>query len=275
MPSIGFLRHCRRASEMARAVRYEICDPAAAANRREGMGAMTGRFSDEAWRQTADLRAAIGRLPFNAELAAGTLSGERFRFYILQDAVYLAEYARVLAIAAAKAPDASTVRAFAGAAGEAIAVEQALHARYLAEFGVEPGAAAAAEPSPDCLAYTSYLLATAHQQPWAVLVAAILPCFWIYWDVAGAIVNGALPDNPYRAWIDTYADPRFGDAVRMVIDIADRAAAAATPQTRAAMLAAFARSAQYEYLFWDGAYQRRGWPIVGASGPGASNGQGL
>jgi hypothetical protein len=48
-----------------------------------------------------------------------------------------------------------------------------------------------------------------------------------------------------------------------------------TADMRAAMLAAFARSAQYEYLFWDGAYKRRGWPIVGASGPGASNGQGL
>ena len=93
-----------------------------------------------------------------------------------------------------------------------------------------------------------------------MLVAAILPCFWIYWDVAGAIVASAAPDNPYRAWIDTYADPRFGEAVRAAIAIADRAAEAATPQIRDAMLAAFTRSAQYEYLFWDGAYQRRGWP---------------
>jgi thiaminase (transcriptional activator TenA) len=221
---------------------------------------MTGRFSEEVWRRTALLRAAIGLMPFNTELAAGILAPERFRFYITQDALYLAEYARVLAIAAAKAPDAATVRWFSQAAGEAVAVEQALHTSYLAEFGVDPEEAAMAEPSPDCLAYTSYLLATAHQKPWEVLVAAILPCFWIYWDVAGAIVESAAPDNPYRAWIDTYADPRFGEAVRMVIDIADRAAAAAAPPVRNAMLAAFARSAQYEYLFWDGAYNRRGWP---------------
>jgi len=225
------------------------------------MGAMTGRFSDEAWRRTATLRAAIGRLPFNTELAAGILAPQRFRFYITQDAIYLAEYARVLAIAAAKAPDAATVRWFAQAAGEALAVEQALHARYLAEFGVDPATVAAAEPSPDCLAYTSYLLATAHQMLWEVLVAAILPCFWIYWDVAGAIVRSATPENPYRAWIDTYADPRFGEAVQAAIAIADRAAETASPPIRDAMLAAFARSAQYEYLFWDGAYQRGFWPV--------------
>jgi thiaminase/transcriptional activator TenA len=218
------------------------------------------RFSEEAWERTAALRAAIHRHPFNTELAAGSLAPERFRSYILQDSIYLGEYARVLALAAAKAPDAATVQWFSGAAGEAILVEQALHGRYLAEFEVAPAAIAAAEPSPDCLAYTCFLLATAHQQPWEVLVAAVLPCFWIYWDVASAITAGAAPQNPYCAWIDTYADPRFGDAVQRVIEIADAAAADATPARREAMLGAFHRCAQYEYLFWDGAYQQRGWP---------------
>ncbi len=220
------------------------------------------RFSEEAWRWTAPLRAAIHKLPFNTELTAGTLDPARFRFYILQDAIYLGEYARVLALAAARAPDAATVQAFGHAAVEAIAVEQALHRRYLTEFGVSPEAAAAAEPAPDCLAYTSFLLATAQQQPWPVLVAALLPCFWVYWDVAGAIVRGAAPDNPYRAWIDTYADPRFGAAVQMVIGFADTAGAGAAPPVRAAMLSTFARSALYEYLFWDGAYRQRGWPAI-------------
>ena len=221
------------------------------------------RFSEEAWQRTAGLREAIHRLPFNTELAAGTLRPDRFRSYILQDAIYLGEYARVLALVAATAPDAGTVQWFGGAAVEAIAVEQALHGRYLAEFGVDPAAIAAAEPSPDCLAYTSFLLATAHQLPWEVAVAAVLPCFWIYWDVACAITREAAPQNPYRAWIDAYADPRFGDAVQMVIGIADRAASTATPARRADMLAAFGRCAQYEFLFWDGAYQQRGWPLIG------------
>jgi len=95
-----------------------------------------------------------------------------------------------------------------------------------------------------------------------VLVAALLPCFWIYWDVGCAIAGKSASDNPYRAWIDTYADPRFGEAVQGVIATADRAADAATTATRARMLAAFTRAAQYEWLFWDGAYHRRGWPPV-------------
>lgn len=217
------------------------------------------RFSDEAWQRTAALREAIHRLPFNTELAAGTLAPERFRFYILQDAIYLGQYSRLLALAAARAPDAATLEAFAQSALGAVAVEQRLHEHYLHEFGVEPEVIAAAEPAPDCLAYTSFLLATAYHEPWPVLVAALLPCFWIYWDVASAIVRTAAPQNRYQAWIDTYADEAFGAAVARVIGIAD-AAAAAGPELRPAMLQAFQRSTQYEFLFWDGAYQQRGWP---------------
>jgi len=218
------------------------------------------RFSDQAWQQNAPLREAIHRLPFNTELAAGTLAPERFRFYILQDAIYLGQYARVLALAAAKAPEIATLQAFANSALGAVAVEQALHGRYLQEFGVDPASVMAAESAPDCLAYTSFLIATAHQEPWEVLVAALLPCFWIYWDVAQAISRDAAPENPYRAWIDTYADPHFGEAVGRVIGTADAAAATTTPRIRQGMLDAFRRSTQYEWLFWDGAYQCRGWP---------------
>jgi thiaminase/transcriptional activator TenA len=218
------------------------------------------RFSDDAWQRTARLRQAIHDLPFNTELSAGTLSRDRFQAYIVQDALYLGQYTRVLAIAAAKAPDAGTLRAFAQSALEAVAVEQALHERYLADFGVDPAGIAQAEPSPDCLAYTSFLMAAAYHDPWEILVAALLPCFWIYWDVGSAIARNAARENPYRAWIDTYADEAFGEAVRTVIAITDRAAMATTEATRTKMLEAFSRSSQYEWLFWDGAYQRRGWP---------------
>jgi thiaminase/transcriptional activator TenA len=220
------------------------------------------QFSETAWHRTAALRKSIDELPFNTELAAGRLSRERFQAYIVQDALYLAQYSRTLAIAGARGPDGATLQAFGSSALEAVSVEQALHERYLREFGVDPAHLEDAEPSPDCLGYTSFLLATAYHEPWEVLVAALLPCFWIYWDVGTRVARLAAADNPYRAWIDTYADAAFGEAVRAVIGITDRAAAATTPVIGARMMTAFIRSTQYEWLFWDGAYQRRGWPAL-------------
>jgi thiaminase/transcriptional activator TenA len=219
-------------------------------------------FTDTAWQRVARLREAIHALPFNRELADGSLSTARFRGYIVQDALYLGQYARVLALAGARGPDGAALHAFASCALEAVAVEQALHEQYLAKFAVDAAQAAIAEPSPDCLGYTSFLLATAYHDPWEVLVAALLPCFWIYWDVGNAIARRADAANPYRAWIDTYADEGFGAAVRTVIGITDQAAAATTPAIQARMLGAFMRSTQYESLFWDGVYQQRGWPAV-------------
>ena len=219
-------------------------------------------FSYEAWRRTTRLREAIHALPFNTELAAGSLPRERFQTYIVQDALYLAQFSRALAIAAARAPDTATMQSFAQSALGAVTVEQALHRQYLREFDVDPASIASAEPSPDCLSYTNFLIAAAYHRPWEVLVAALLPCFWIYWDVGCAIARKAAPENPYRAWIDTYADERFGDAVQRIIAASDRAAEATTAPIRAEMLAAFVRACQYEWLFWDGAYQRRSWPPI-------------
>ena len=218
------------------------------------------RFSEEAWDRTRRLREAIHRLPFNTELAAGSLARDRFQGYITQDSLYLGRFSRALAIAAARAPDSDAMQSFAESALRAVAVEQALHGQYLREFGIDPARIGEAETSPDCLAYTSYLIAAAYHEPWEVLVAALLPCFRIYWDVGCAIAQRAALENPYRAWIDTYADERFGKAVETAVAVGDRAAAAVTATTRAAMLAAFVRACQYEWLFWDGAYQRRGWP---------------
>lgn len=221
---------------------------------------MTG-FSERIWQRMAEARAAIHALPFNRELAAGTLDPDKFRFYIVQDALYLDQYARALALAAARAPDTGTLTDFARHAIGAIEVEQLLHKRYLAEFGVDPASLASAEPAPDCLAYTSFLLATAYHEPWEVLAAALLPCFWLYWDVGTSIVDRATPDNRYSAWIETYAAEGFGEAVRGVIASVDKAALAASEAVYGRMATAFIRSCQYEWLFWDGAWHRRTWPI--------------
>ena len=62
-------------------------------------------FAADAWTRIGPLYRSILALPFNQELAAGTLARERFVFYMLQDAHYLTYFARALAVTAARAPD--------------------------------------------------------------------------------------------------------------------------------------------------------------------------
>src|SRR5262245_45692387 len=122
---------------------------------------MPKSFSAEAWARNLPLYEKILAMPFNAELAAGTLTQERFRHYMIQDAHYLEGFARALSLASAKGHTADDVVHFAGAAQVAIVVERSLHADYFIKFGITPGAFKAAEPTPVCEHYVSYLLRVA------------------------------------------------------------------------------------------------------------------
>ena len=219
-------------------------------------------FSKRAWEESSGLYQRILDLPFNRELADGTLSQERFQFYMVQDALYLKQYSRALAMASAKAPDAEAMQYFARSAEQALVVERALHGSFFEKFGIDPHEATDAEPSPTCYGYTNFLLAVALQGGYEELVAAVLPCFWIYWKVGNHIAGTAGQDNPYQAWIDSYSDPTFGEAVEIAISINDRTAEAATPERQGAMLQAFKRSVQFEWMFWDSAYRLEDWPVA-------------
>ncbi|HEY4452686.1 MAG TPA: thiaminase II [Pseudonocardiaceae bacterium] len=221
-------------------------------------------FTELARQRTDTLHRALLDHPFNTELAAGTLARQQFQFYLVQDARYLVGFARALAIAASKASDVADIAFFGGAAQEAIVVERALHAGYFERFDLTEADLADVPTSPTCLAYTSFLLATAATADYPELIAALLPCFWVYQQVGEHIVAGQQPgaENPYQAWIDTYADEEFATAVACCRDAVDRAADAATEDTRDRMFAAFSKACEYEWLFWDSAYHQETWPTA-------------
>ncbi|GJE44906.1 TenA family protein [Methylobacterium soli] len=218
-------------------------------------------FSAEAWARNAEAYEAIRTMPFNAELAAGTLSPARFRHYIVQDAHYLIGFGRALSLAAAKAPDPDRIVQFARGTETAIVVERALHGGFLRDYGIGPETFAGTPLSPPCDHYVSYLLATAYAEPYEVVLGALLPCFWIYAEVGRDIFARAAPRNPYQAWIDTYAGEDFAAAVAEMIAATDAAAAGAAPALRDRMHRAYTHATRLEWMFWDGAYRDAAWPL--------------
>ena len=158
----------------------------------------TGVFSTVAWHRTARVREAIDALPLLHQLSDATLAEETFRHYLAQDALYLADYGRVLAAAAAQAQASEEMAFWAQAAREVVEVERQLHATHVTDL-------TAAEPSPTTVAYTSYLLSLATAGNYPVLAAGILPCFWVYADVGTRLkaAVGDLGTPPYGDWIAT------------------------------------------------------------------------
>ncbi len=215
-------------------------------------------FCADAWAATTAVRTEIEQLAFLAELAAGTLDPGAFRQYLEQDALYLAGYAKALALLAARAPDPRAASFWAQSAHGAGVVESALHTDLLELLG---GAERETDPSPACLAYVSYLVATAATEPYAVGCAAVLPCFWVYADTGLrlAATARATPDHPYARWVAAYDDPVFQESTRQARELTDAAARDAGPAQLAAMHRSFAVATRYELGFWRSAHDRETW----------------
>ena len=220
------------------------------------------QFSVRAWQNINSIYQPILEMPFIEELTAGSLDKQIFQHYMIQDGIYLGEFARVLALISAKAPQPDMQLQFANSVREAIVVERMLHESFFAEFGIKPEDALATNPSPTCLNYTNFLLATAFQYNFSIAVAAVLPCFWIYLEVGKHIYQTATTkDNPYQKWIDTYIDADFEASVNYVIQVADREAAKASAKELELMSRVFYRASQFEWMFWDSAYHLEKWKI--------------
>jgi thiaminase/transcriptional activator TenA len=218
-------------------------------------------FTDELWHAIGPIWAAIVRHPFVTGLTDGTLPLETFRFYAVQDALYLRDFARALSIGAARAPEDDWIIMFNEHAAGALKVERALHESFFKEFGLTPGDVTATPLAPTNLAYTSYLLAVAYGAPFHEAVAALLPCYWIYCEVGRHLERQGSTNPLYQRWIGTYASEEFGDVVRAVIEATNGVAARLGSAEREAMRRHFVRTSRYEWMFWEMGWRREAWPL--------------
>ena len=229
---------------------------------------MSESFSASLWSAITPIYDAVLAHPFLRGLTDGSLDADAFTFYVVQDAHYLRDYARALSVVAAKAPRDADIATFARHAAGAIEVERSLHEGFFAELGIAPEAAAAAPVSPTTRAYTSYLLATAYGGSFAEGLGAVLPCYWIYWEVGKALVAEGSPEPRYQRWIDTYGGEEFAEVVREALDVTDRVGADLGAVEAAKVREHFVTTSRYEWLFWDAGLRREGWPheIAGRAG---------
>jgi thiaminase/transcriptional activator TenA len=214
------------------------------------------KFTDLLWQDTLPIYDQIIRHPFNEELKNGTLDEQKFKFYIYQDSLYLADFAKVLATTGTRLSG-NYLADFLTFAQNALIVEHVLHENYFDQLGIDFNSGKA----PGCFAYTNYLLATAMGESAEVAVAALLPCFLIYKKVGDHIYANQANPNPYQNWIDAYSGEEFGIAVEKALTICNELAEQASDSLKEKMRIAYFTATQLEYIFWDSAYRMEKWPV--------------
>jgi thiaminase/transcriptional activator TenA len=217
------------------------------------------RFTDTLWGEITPVYRKTVEHPWLRGLVDGTLPRSRFEYYLLQDAHYLRVFSQTLNVLASKAPREDWAVTLSRHSIEALEVERQLHASLLGQFGIPKERMRAAEVSPSGYAYATHLLAAAHRGSFAEGLAAVLPCYWIYWEVGKELKKAGSKNAAYQRWIDQYSDPAYGKTVAQVLEMMNTEAAALTDAQRARALRWFVVSSRYEYLFWDAAWREERW----------------
>lgn len=202
------------------------------------------RYTDELWAAIEPIYSKTLDHPFLKGLADGTLPREKFDFYLRQDALYLGIFGQALNELASKAPR------------EEWSVTLSQHAIDCLKERMQ---APADRMAPVNYAYSNHLLAAVHRKSFAEGLAALLPCYWIYWEVGKELKKRGSKNPDYQRWIDQYADPSYEKTVAVVIRMMNAEAARLTPEQRQSAREQFILSARYEYLFWDMAWREEQW----------------
>jgi len=198
--------------------------------------------------------------PFVIELYSGRLPMEKFRFYLIQDYHYLLSVMRAFALLASKA-DIETARLALEIAYEDAVIELENYKRLIPRVGLSMNDVLSSEPAPTNLAYMNFILSTCSLGSPAECLAALLPCFWSYQEIAERH-QALLRENKVKVYVDwavAYLSKDYGRLVRKLRDCFEKLAAEHPNKTR--IEEAFRIASRYEYMFWEMAYNLERWPL--------------
>lgn len=195
--------------------------------------------------------------PLTAEIAAGTLPESAFRRYLVQDYLFLIEFARAYALAIYKSPQLSDMRDAAAGLTAILDVEMNLHVKLCAQWGLSPQDLERAPAAAETLAYTRYVLDAGMRGDLLALKVALAPCIIGYAEIGtrlAAEVDDAV--NPYRVWIDEYAGAAYQKVAATARTHLDRLAERyLTPAREAELIAIFKEATRLEAQFWEMAWR--------------------
>jgi thiaminase/transcriptional activator TenA len=221
----------------------------------------TGGFCERLRARAAHIWRRELEHPFVRGLADGGLPMELFRFYLRQDYIFLIEYCRVFALAAAKARDLATVGVFAQLLHDTLETEMELHRDYCGRLGIARADLERTAAAPVTHAYTRHLTGVAWSGSVEEIVAAVLPCQLGYAEIGAALAHGDWQASPYAEWIRTYSSVEFAASAERLRVLLDEMTAGWPAMALKPLEDHFITSSRYEYLFWEMAWTAADWPV--------------
>ncbi|MBD3297515.1 MAG: thiaminase II [candidate division Zixibacteria bacterium] len=213
-------------------------------------------------RKAADpIWAAVLAHPFVQGIGDGSLSRDRFEFYLKQDYAYLIDFGRVLAMAAAKGDTLNDMQTFSALVESTLHSEMELHRRTCSDYGISAEQLEQTVPGLITTSYTSFLLRACYEGDFRDVLAVLLPCAAGYCEIAAHLKERGTPDHKhYRDWIDTYTAPEMIEVTNWIQDRLDELGAGAPEHRFGRWTRLYENSARLELMFFDMSWRKELWP---------------
>jgi len=192
--------------------------------------------------------------PFVRALGRGTLPKAWFQNFLIQDYLYLVQYARAYALAAYKSETLDDIRAANRTMTALLDVEMPLHVSYCREWGLSQAELEGAPPDLRMMAYANFFLERGASGDRLDLEIALAPCLVGYAEIAERLLadpSTVLEGNPYEPWIRSYSGAAYRATVaEAIIDLDALGRRRGAEARYASLIETFRMASLLEAQFW-------------------------
>lgn len=215
-------------------------------------------FTDYLLKQSKEIWDAYINHPFIVEIGKGTLPKEKFKNYLIQDYLYLKEYAKVFCMGVVKSTTMEDMKFFYNSTKGTMEDETAVHIEYMKRLGVSPSEAEECEYELITNSYTSYMQAISLTGNLKEIAVATMPCTWSYNYIGHHLKDNYkqnLDNNYYKEWILMYSEKSFDKFTKDWIEYIDNLCQDVSDEEKEKLTKIFIKASLYELEFWNMAYQ--------------------
>ena len=215
------------------------------------------KLTDRLYESVQDIWPCYLEHPFVLEMAQGTLPLNKFRYYMLQDYVYLRDYIKIFAACMSKADDFSEIRFLCENMTAIIEETERVHIPYMKRLGITDEEIRAVVPHIHNSSYSHYMICEAQAGSILSGLVALLNCSWTYAYIGEHMLKrypNAIQQPHFGQWFSGYACDEYRQTNQSLIDMVDRLGAGISPQEAEKLIHIFRMCSQYELQFWNMAY---------------------
>lgn len=215
-------------------------------------------FSDTLYESVKDIWNSYYVHPFVRGIGDGTLHKDKFKFYMIQDYIYLLDYAKIYALGVVKAETEEVMQGFSNMVNDILNGEMNIHRSYMKRLEINSEEIKNTSASLANISYTNYMLAVSQKGTLGDVAVSLLSCMWSYLEIGRNLskIPGALEHKFYGDWIKGYISKEYEEETLWLLDLVNNIAKHLSEKELDRLKEIFVNCSKYELMFWDMAYNK-------------------